>query len=378
MPDHSSNNNNESFLQKWLGVITLVLRILLWPLRFTSQFLFPSGDFDGLSAPVTAKAAQQFVSYLRSLQQQQHSTVDGADVEPWSTTGFSALQSQTNSNVILVYLHSPLHRQAQKYCQSILLGNTMGNFLQQPNLDCLGVSVHTAQGAHLASMLGVSSFPCLALLQPKHLGSSSQNSAMNLVFKAEGPVLLSLRPEQLVQYLNMTVQRHQAALAEQEARRIEREQEAELRREQDEEYQAALLADQERERQQREEEERERRRIEEEQARERAKQEEEENRIKNAKDLLRPAPEKGGTRIRFTLPTGAKLDRRFHNDETIKSLKAFLTVHFSEQTDETKNIKNIGLSTSFPKKTYDDLEDQTLEESDLSPQAVLMVQDLDA
>jgi FAS-associated factor 2 len=201
---------------------------------------------------------------------------------------------------------------------------------------------------------------------------------MNLVFRAEGPVLLSLRPEQLINYLNMTLQRHQAALAEQVARRIEREQETELRREQDEEYQAALFADQERERQQREEREREQRRIEEEQARELTEKEAEENRIQNAQALLRPAPEKGGTRIRFTLPTGTKLDRRFHNDEPIKSLKAFLTLHFSEQTDQTKNIRNIGLSTSFPKQTYHEREDQTLEESGLSPQAVLMVQDLDA
>lgn len=255
----------------------------------------------------------------------------------------------------------------------------MMNFLRQPNLVCFGVSIHTAQGAQLASMLSVSSFPCLALLQPKNLGSSSNSSStMNLVFKAEGPLLLSLHPEQLVNYLNMTLQRHQGALAEQEARRIEREQEAELRQQQDAEYQAALLADQERERQQQEEQEREQRRVKEQRAREKAKQEEEENRIQNAQTLLRSAPEKGGTLIRFTLPTGTKVDRRFHNDETIKSLKAFLTIHFSEQTDETKNIRNIGLSTSFPKKTYDDMEDQTLAESGLSPQAVLMVQDLDA
>jgi FAS-associated factor 2 len=379
-----NNNNYEPFLQRWIGVVTLVLRILLWPLRRASQWVFPVGDLDGLSAPVTAKAAQQFVTYLRNL----HSGTNAEGIsltEPWVTTGFAAVQAQVaqSSSIVLVYLHSPLHRNASKYCQSVLLGNNMSNFLRQPNLICLGVSIHTAQGAQLASMLSASSFPCLALLQPKNVGSTSSNSSnaaatMNLVFKAEGPVLLSLRSEQLVNYLNMTLQRHQIVLAEQEARRIQREQESELRRQQDEEYEAALLADQERERQQQEERDQERRRLEEEEAKERAKKQEEENRLGQAKALLRPAPEKGGTRIRFTLPTGAKLDRRFHNDETIKSLKAFLTLHFSEQTDDTQHIKNIGLSTSFPKKTYHELDDQTLEESGLSPQAVLMVQDLDA
>lgn len=385
----SSNNNNnndqETFVQKWLGVLTLVLRILLWPLRFLSQLAFPSGDFDGLSAPVTSKAAQQFVSYLRKL----HS--DGASLtEPWTTTGFSAVQSEVaqSNSVVLIYLHSPLHRQAQKYAQSVLLGNTLVNFMRQPNLICLGVSIHTAQGAQLAQMLGATSYPCLALLQPKHLGRRNSNGsnnaanntppAMNLVFKAEGPVLMSLRPEQLVQYLNMTLQRHQVVLAEQEARRILRQQESELRRQQDEEYEQALLADQERERQLQEEQEQERRRVEEERAKERAKQQAEENRLQAAKELLRPAPESGGTRVRFVLPTGTKLDRRFHNDETIKALKSFLILHFAEQTDATQHIKNIGLSTSFPKKTYTELDEQTLEESGLSPQAVLMVQDLDA
>ncbi|CAB9503844.1 UBX [Seminavis robusta] len=378
---NNSGGNTESFLKKWLGVVTLTLRIVLWPLRRVSQLLFPSGDFDGLSAPVTAKAAQQFVTYLRNL-----NATDGLRLtEPWTTTGFAALQSEmaeTNS-VVLIYLHSPLHRQAQKYAQRCLLGNTMVNFLRQPNLLCLGVSIHTAQGAYLAQILNASSYPCLALLQPKNPGrrnnsNSSTPPPMNMAFKAEGATLMSLRPEQLIQYLNLTLQRHQAVLAEQEARRILREQESELRRQQDEEYQQALLADQERERQVREVQDAERRRVEEEQALERAAQEAEENRLQSAKDALREPPTSGGTSVRFVLPTGTKLNRRFHNDETIKALKAFLTLHFAEQTDATQNIRNIGLSSSFPKKTYTDLEDQTLEESGLSPQAVLMVQDLDA
>lgn len=200
---------------------------------------------------------------------------------------------------------------------------------------------------------------------------------MNLAFKAEGPILLSLRPEQLVQYLNMTLQRHQTILAEQEVRRIEREQENQLRREQDQEYEQALLADQERERQVREE--AETRRLEEEEAvaAERAQQEAEDNRLESAKASLREAPAAGGTRVRFNLPTGKKLDRRFYNDDTVAALKAFLVLHFSEQTDETQTIKNIGLSSSFPKKSYDD-DSLTLEEAGLGGQAVLMVQDLDA
>lgn len=392
---NSSNNNNnqqqqDSFLQYWLGVVTQILRILLYPLRYLSIMVFPAGDFDGLSPAVTAKAAQHFVSYLRKLPplQSNNNNNNVGLTEPWTTTGFAAVQSEVaqNNSVVLIYLHSPLHRQGQSFCQNVLMGNaTMVNFLNQPNLLCLGVSIHSAQGAQLATMLGVSSYPCLALLQPKNIRSTTSSSSnnrsapppMNLAFKAEGPILLSLRPEQLVQYLNMTLQRHQTILAEQEVRRIEREQENQLRREQDQEYEQALLADQERERQVREE--AETRRLEEEEAvaAERAQQEAEDNRLESAKASLREAPAAGGTRVRFNLPTGKKLDRRFYNDDTVAALKAFLVLHFSEQTDETQTIKNIGLSSSFPKKSYDD-DSLTLEEAGLGGQAVLMVQDLDA
>jgi hypothetical protein len=43
-------------------------------------------------------------------------------------------------------------------------------------------------------------------------------------------------------------------------------------------------------------------------------------------------------------------------------------------------MPNIGLSTSFPKKTFNDKSDESLslQDAGLTPQAVLMVQDLDA
>jgi hypothetical protein len=63
----------------------------------------------------------------------------------------------------------------------------------------------------------------------------------------------------------------------------------------------------------------------------------------------------------------------------VGALKAFLILHFAETAtpDQDHVIKNISLSTNFPKKTYDD-DSKTLQESDLCPQAVLMCQDLDA
>ena len=96
---------------------------------------------------------------------------------------------------------------------------------------------------------------------------------------------------------------------------------------------------------------------------------------------MQPEPDQGSAggcaNIRFVLPTGTKLLRRFAPDQTVAALRAFLVVHFHEKKID---IKNIGLSANFPRKTYNSEEDDnlTLVEAGIAPQAVLMVQDLDA
>ena len=337
-----------------------------------TELLLPPREYDGLSPAVTEKAAQQFVQHLKSLapSSNQQAAVDAS----FSTLGFEALRHEAvvSSSLIVVYLHSPLHRQADSFLKSTILSQPILEFLNQDNIKTIGSSIHTSQGAELAYQLGATCYPLFAMLQPS--GSSSNSRLAKLVFKAEGPTLLRMKPNQILPLLNGTYNRYQMVVAEEVARRIEREQEVELRRQQDEEYQQALLADQESERQRQEEREREEQRVREEAEKERKKAEAEKNRLDSAKTQLRPEPASGGTRIRFALPSGKKLERRFESDETVASLKAFLILHFAENNPE---IKTIALSTNFPKKTYDE-DDKTLTESGLAPQAVLMVQDLDA
>lgn len=347
-----------------LSFLTLVIRIILWPLRYVSRLAFPANDLDGLSPAVCSKAAQAFLSLL----QKEGST----SVDHWSTTGFVALREEaTESNsLILVYLHSPLHRQANTVIHQILLQTNFQEFLGQANLVGMGCTIHSGQGAHLAQMLNATSFPLLALLQP------SRNN-LQLLLSVQGPVLLKMRNADIVvQYMSAALTRHQVQLAEQVALRFQREQEVQLRREQDEEYHATLRADQERlERQQQEEEARlrqEREAIE----REERDQREKEGRLLHAQNLVGVAPERGGTRIRFVLPSGKKLERRFESSATIGVLKAYLMLEF-HNSEESEGFERIGLSTNYPKQTYED-DDLTLEEAGLSPQAVLMVQDLDA
>jgi FAS-associated factor 2 len=342
---------------------------LLWPLKRASEFLLPPGEFDGLSPAVTEKAAQHFVNHVKSLVSTpaQQTSID----EAFFKLGFAALRQEavTSNSLMLVYLHSPLQRQASKFCQ-VFTQPSMLDFLNQDHIKALGSSIQTSQGASLSYQLGAASFPVLAMLQPGR-GSSD---GMKLVFKAEGPTLLKMQPAHLLSLMNATYQHHLTLVTELQARRIEREQEIELRRQQDAEYEEALLADQERERQRQEEKEIEQQRIQEEEERERQEDQLEQDRLNKAKEMLRPEPTSGGAQIRFVLPSGQKVDRRFGENETIGVLKAFLILHCSEQCPE---IKNIALATNFPKQTHND-ESKTLTESDLCPQSVLMVQDLDA
>lgn len=352
----------------------MILRLLLWPVRQVAALLFPPGELDGLSPAVAAKAAAAFVQYLKTV------APPGVDVHAaWTAQGFVATKEEAteSGSLVLLYLHSPMHRAAAWYCRKVLCHDAMLAILTQPSVLSLGLSIHSGQGAQLAQMLQVQAYPALLLLQPPARGSgSSTNRTMTLLFRAEGTALLSMATaEQLVPCLQTCVVRHETVLAEQEARRVERQQEALLRQEQDAEYQAALLADQERERQ----------RAADAAAAELAARLEQERIaaeekaaaavVDNARQALREAPTSGGALIRFVLPSGQKLNRRFHGDDTIKACKAFVRLHYH---DKELEMGTIGLSTNFPKKSYNDDADLTLEEAGLTPQAVLMVQDLDA
>jgi hypothetical protein len=123
---NSNSNNNAGYLQRGFVILALLLRIVLWPLRRLSAIAFPGSDIDGLSDAVTAKAAQQFVSYLQSLQSssassslggggsasvsyanetRNNSSSSGAGASPvstaiataWNTIGFSSMQREPST-----------------------------------------------------------------------------------------------------------------------------------------------------------------------------------------------------------------------------------------------------------------------------------------
>jgi FAS-associated factor 2 len=246
----------------------------------------------------------------------------------------------------------------------------------------------------MRDVMGVSRFPFLALLDVKSSSTSSSSSGnnnggvghnMELLLRMEGPQLFSVPPDQIAVYLHTAITRHAELLAAESTRRLLREEESRLRAEQDAEYHEALAADRNREDERRNAAERERREREEEEEAVRVREAMEESRIDDARSVVGrsggepPAGSPGVARLRFALPNGKRVDRRFRGSvDTIGTMRAFLVVHFHEESG-SGGMRNIGLSTNFPRRTYEESDDgMTLEEAGLAPQAVVMVQDLDS
>lgn len=307
-------------------------------------------------------------------------------------------QSPTSRPLLLLYVHSPLHTRSIKFvtdylCHArllqLLITNSSGG-----SVVCFGTSVHAADGQRICNELNITRYPFLAILAIKSSTSSSNihngwvgtNVGMEILLKMEGPRLLTIPPEQLTSYLHTTITRHADILAAETVRRLVMEDERRLRQEQDAEFQATLLADQRRETERQQLLERERMVQDEIEEAARIQEAMDSSRIDNAIAIMssragqEPPPSSSSTdttKLRFTLPNGKKLDRCFYSTlATVGTLRAYLIVHFHECGIE---MKNFGLSTNFPRRAYSEVDDDlTLIDAGLSPQAVIMVQDLDS
>ena len=349
------------------GISTLfstIFRVVLFPFIYVSNFLFPKSELDGLSNPVASKAAVLLRNYLRSLTPNHLlPTLESQwDIGAFSSIQQNALQSHS---LIVLYLHSPLHQDSESFCRSFLTSEPFLQAIQGQAVVTTGLSVHSGQGAHLQNVLQVTTFPALVILQPSQ-------STLTVLAKLQGKDSIQ---RHFLGTLQTAVQTHQVNLQEQETRRLLQQQSSELRRAQDEEYEAALLADQERERQKELEQIAELEEMERLQKLEQEKLDSIEAARANIRDEATVTT--NATTIRFCLPDGTKLTRKFEATQTLSDVRSFLTVHFF---DNNIAISNIGLSTNFPRTTYNDDSDgaRTLQDAQLAPQAVIMIQDLDA
>lgn len=273
---------------------------------------------------------------------------------------------------LLVYIHSPLHENSDRFCRQVLCSQSLSRFINQ-NMVFWAGSVWDAEGYGLSTQLKASTYPFLSLLLCR------SNREVQVADRIQGHIEereLIDRLQNVMGTLNPEVARLQQELNM-------REQATRLRTEQDREYQETMEADRKaREKKQQEAEQRER---EEEEARQKAELEDaiqmseqlaKISAITRIRATLPPEPpaDASAAVVRFQLPLGAKVGRRFKKDETVQTVLDFLTLHFE---DTGANISRFAVSTNYPKRQLDDSA-MTIEEAGLYPRGVLFVNDLNA
>ncbi|XP_004363824.2 hypothetical protein CAOG_02985 [Capsaspora owczarzaki ATCC 30864] len=272
--------------------------------------------------------------------------------------------SKRELKFLLVYLHSPSHYLTENFCRGVLTSTAFTDFVNENFVFWAG-SVRTAEAFDVATLLRTVNYPFLGVVVPLH-------GQMVLVHRIEGV----LPTETVITQLQTAIDAHGAELIVARNERQERAQSQLLRDEQDAAYQQSLAADQEKAR--RRQAEQERLRAQEEAEAQQARAEEEaivarERAREDKKRVLaaEPAPNTPGTtRIVLQLPTGSRLERRFYVDDTLQ------LVHDFVDTQNT-GLTNYNLVVRHPVRTITDLS-TTLAQEKLVPNALLLVQNLDA
>ena len=166
-PNAATSSSVASSIVKRLFLLTsVILRILLWPLLKLSSILFPAKEFDGVTnTRALDAAARAFSSFFQSnyLPASSNSTIN-----PFENMGYNkCITDATRQNkCVLIYLHSPLHRDSNSFCHNVLASSAIQTLIQanQHMLTVWGGSIHTADGAQVAKLLHVTKYPFVALV----------------------------------------------------------------------------------------------------------------------------------------------------------------------------------------------------------------------
>jgi FAS-associated factor 2 len=281
--------------------------------------------------------------------------------------------ARAQNRFLLVYLHSPLHQDSDRFCRDTLAAREVRDYLDE-NFSAWAGSIEFAEPYNLSNEhIRPAAYPFLAVLLCKPDNSEA------CLDRIEG----TLSPAALVRRLGDVQAQHAATLARVARAQQQRSDSISLRSEQDSEYMQAAEADRQREAAAREAA---RRREEEAEAAEAAQELaaalemsvtlNDEAVLARKRGRLAPEPPAGpdATKLRLQLPSGKKLDRRFAAEATLQEVRDFVDVAL---VDNGLDIKTYSLSTNMPRKTYNE-DGATLRVAGLHPQSVLFVQDLDA
>lgn len=284
--------------------------------------------------------------------------------------------SHAMEKYLLLYIHSPLHQDTDRFCRQILCSNTFVSF-SNDNILCWGGSIDTKEGYTVGSMLRATTYPFLAIVKPSL--TSTGRYQITILDRYEG-----LCPtDYLLNKITSAIDKSQTVLDRELAHKRALEANRNLREEQERELAETMAIDQERMRKAKADREA------------KAKAEEEENdaaelaeamklsemlnveaEIQRKKEIIVPEPAKGKgvTQFRINIPKGGRLQRRFPNSSKMLDLFNYIDVEFASKNI---GIDNYELATNYPKRTFAaEDKDLTLSEAGLIGNINLFIYDL--
>lgn len=272
---------------------------------------------------------------------------------------------------LLVFLSSEEHDDHDNFCRTTLTNPELLDFLRQHHVLVWGGNVRYTEAFQVSNTLQATTYPFLAIIGLQNTSTSSKMAVMD---RLEGPVT----PAVVIRRLETAMTR--TDLSELRREREEREMEQRLREEQDQAYQASLLADREKERQLKVE-------------REAAKlMEMEKKRQEQAKEqyirflcqkFVPVKEEEKMVKISFRLANGERVIRSFKGSDSLETLYEFIEVYpYLKEVKEKEEVLpenythhfNFTIHSSFPKTIYPADPNKKIEDvKGLWPSATLIV-----
>jgi FAS-associated factor 2 len=292
--DTEANQNDTNY-----PLLNLIINPLKWLFQTRPVSISPDND------------TRKFIDEFDLTYSNQHPTFHDRSYQSAVAAAFES------SKFLLVYLHSPMHQDTSKFCQQTLCTQSFSSFVNERMVTWAG-KVWDPQAYDLSSQLRASAFPFLAILV------CQSDRVVQVLSRFQG----HMEEAELTEKLRNVMTANTAVVTRIQAEADRRREFSMLREQQDREYREAEESDR-RERERRENEERERIRLEEE---ERQRQELEaamelsrrlnyEGDIGKRRAELSPEPPASDVDvavIRFQLPQGTKLSRRFPKLETVQ------------------------------------------------------------
>ncbi|XP_058056947.1 FAS-associated factor 2 [Anopheles bellator] len=273
---------------------------------------------------------------------------------------------------LLVYLHSEATGEATAFCRGALADPEVTEFVNRRML-FWACDMASHEGKRVAATLSVRTHPTLLII-------GMRASKMIIMGRLEG----DCSAEELIRRMDTVVADNEVWLNQARQDRLERDLTQTLRQQQDEAYERSLQADQEKQRRKQLEQE-EARRIQEAIEAERQAEQQRKEDIERLKlelaDQVPSEPEAAAQdtiSIVFKLPSGLRLERRFHNTDTMTDIYNFIFCH--------PNAPDcFEITTIYPKRALECVPQAagegpgpTLLQSGLKNREVLFVADLDA